>query len=89
MEKTVASLFSILDKDKNGSVSKEEFLAGAVSGLMAEQLAANAGTLMAALLRMKPSTAKGTYVRSVAVSSTMGLGIRVDTLDAQRFAESL
>ncbi|HCH61432.1 MAG TPA: 50S ribosomal protein L1 [Deltaproteobacteria bacterium] len=55
----------------------------------AEQLAANAGTLMAALLRMKPSTAKGTYVRSVAVSSTMGLGIRVDTLDAQRFAESL
>lgn len=55
----------------------------------AEQLAANAGTLLAALLRMKPSTAKGTYVRSVAVSSTMGPGIRIDTLDAQRFAEAL
>ncbi len=55
----------------------------------AEKLAANAGTLIATLLRMKPSTAKGTYVRSVAVSSTMGPGVRVDTLDAQRFAESL
>jgi len=55
----------------------------------AEKLAANGGTLLAALLRMKPSTAKGTYVRSVAVSSTMGPGIRVDTLDATRFAESL
>jgi large subunit ribosomal protein L1 len=55
----------------------------------AEQLAANAGTLMATLLRMKPSSAKGTYVRSVGLSSSMGPGIRVDTLDAQRFAESL
>jgi large subunit ribosomal protein L1 len=55
----------------------------------AEKLAANGGTLLATLLRMKPSTAKGTYVRSVAVSSTMGPGIRVDTLDATRFAESL
>jgi large subunit ribosomal protein L1 len=55
----------------------------------AEQLAANGGTLIATLLRMKPSTAKGTYVRSIAVSSTMGPGIRIDTLDAQRFAESL
>jgi large subunit ribosomal protein L1 len=54
-----------------------------------DKLAANAGTLIAALLRMKPSSAKGTYVRSVAVSSTMGPGVRVDTLDATRFAESL
>jgi large subunit ribosomal protein L1 len=54
-----------------------------------DKLAANAGALVAALLRMKPSSAKGTYVRSVAVSSTMGPGVRVDTLDATRFAESL
>ena len=54
-----------------------------------EQLIANIGTLIATLVRMKPSTAKGTYIRSVAVSSTMGPGIRVDTLDAQRVAESV
>jgi large subunit ribosomal protein L1 len=54
-----------------------------------EQLLANVTTLLATLVRMKPSTAKGTYIRSVALSSTMGPGIRVDTLDAQRVAESV
>ena len=55
----------------------------------ADQLVANVTTLLATLVRMKPSTAKGTYIRSVAVSSTMGPGVRVDTLDAQRVAESV
>jgi len=55
----------------------------------AEKLQKNLGTLIATLVRMKPSTAKGTYVRSVAVSSTMGPGVRIDTLEAQRYAESL
>ena len=39
-EQMVDLMYEKLDKDKNGSVSKEEFLAGAVSSLMAEQLAA-------------------------------------------------
>ena len=39
-EQMVDLMYETLDKDKNGSVSKEEFLAGAVSSLMAEQLAA-------------------------------------------------
>ena len=39
-EQMVDVMYEKMDKDKNGSVSKEEFLAGAVSGLMAEQLAA-------------------------------------------------
>ena len=55
----------------------------------ADQLIANITTLLATLVRMKPSTAKGTYIRSVALSSTMGPGVRVDTLDAQRVAESV
>ena len=54
-----------------------------------DQLLANVTTLLATLVRMKPSTAKGTYIRSVALSSTMGPGVRVDTLDAQRVAESV
>ena len=55
----------------------------------AEKLQKNLGTLIATLVRMKPSTAKGIYVRSVAVSSTMGPCVRIDTLEAQRYAESL
>ena len=41
-------------------------------------LAENARALINALVRAKPSTAKGTYVRSITISSTMGPGIKID-----------
>ena len=44
-----------------------------------EQLVQNAESLIDAVMRAKPASAKGKYVRNVAVSSTMGPGIRVDT----------
>jgi large subunit ribosomal protein L1 len=44
----------------------------------AEKLKDNANELLTTLLRMKPSTAKGIYMRSVTVASTMSPGIKVD-----------
>lgn len=41
-------------------------------------LADNANALIQALVRARPSTAKGTYLRSITVSSTMGPGIKID-----------
>jgi len=43
-----------------------------------EKLVDNAKAFMEAVLRLRPPAAKGQYVRSVTVSSTMGPGIRVD-----------
>lgn len=43
-----------------------------------EHLAANALALLEALVRAKPAASKGTYLRSVTLSSTMGPGIKVD-----------
>jgi len=43
-----------------------------------EKLAENLMSLMDTLHRLKPSTAKGTYVRSITISSTYGPGIKVD-----------
>jgi large subunit ribosomal protein L1 len=43
-----------------------------------DKLADNVKALMEALLKAKPSTAKGAYVRSVTLSTTMGPGIMVD-----------
>jgi large subunit ribosomal protein L1 len=44
-----------------------------------EQLAANVTTLLQELLRVKPSAAKGRYMLSATLSSTMGPGVRLDT----------
>ena len=47
----------------------------------AEDLRANFDSLLDALTKAKPSGAKGKYVQKVAVSSTMGPGIKVDTAE--------
>ncbi len=60
--------------DKNGivhcSVGKRSF--------EAEQLVGNVTALMDAILRAKPASTKGIYVKTVALSTTMGPGIKVD-----------
>lgn len=43
----------------------------------AEHLAANLEALVGQLVKMKPATAKGTYLRSVNLSSSMGPGVKV------------
>jgi large subunit ribosomal protein L1 len=47
----------------------------------AEDLRANFDALVDAVVKAKPAGAKGKYVRKVAVSSTMGAGIKVDTAE--------
>lgn len=49
-----------------------------------EQLQENIVALVNELMRLKPSTAKGTYLRGMAISSTMGVGVRVDSNDVLR-----
>lgn len=44
-----------------------------------EKLVENANELLHTLQRMKPSTAKGIYMRSITVAATMSPGIKVDT----------
>jgi large subunit ribosomal protein L1 len=45
----------------------------------ADKLVANLRALIDALNKSKPSSTKGIYLRKVALSSTMGVGVRVDT----------
>jgi large subunit ribosomal protein L1 len=44
-----------------------------------EQLEQNFGAFMDQIVRSKPSAAKGVYIRNVAISSTMGPGVSIDT----------
>ena len=46
----------------------------------ADKLAENLRVLMEAIVKAKPATAKGTYIPSAVISSTMGPGIKLNTL---------
>lgn len=49
-----------------------------------EQLKENAYALLRAIIKARPAVVKGTYLKGITVSSTMGLGIAVDTTQAQK-----
>ena len=53
----------------------------------AEKLKGNLITLMDALFKAKPSTAKGTYVKKVTISATMGPGVNIDIPELQALAK--
>jgi len=44
----------------------------------AEKLKANILSLVETVIKLKPSTSKGTYIRGIALSTTMGPGVRID-----------
>jgi large subunit ribosomal protein L1 len=46
------------------------------------QLTENFKAVTGAIMRAKPASAKGTYVKSLAMSATMSPGVRIDTMDA-------
>lgn len=53
----------------------------------AEKLAENYGALLDELLRQKPSSAKGKYLKKITMTSTFGPGIPVDTSIVKGYAE--
>ena len=53
----------------------------------ADKLKGNLVTLMDALFKAKPSTAKGTYVKKVTISATMGPGVNIDIPELQALAK--
>lgn len=69
---------------KAGQVQFRVDKAGIVHGTIgrrsfdADKLQGNLAALIDALSKAKPATSKGQYLRKVAVSSTMGVGVRVD-----------
>jgi large subunit ribosomal protein L1 len=68
--------------DKNGiihaSVAKVSF--------DAQKIRDNAMALIEAVLRAKPASAKGVYVKKISLSSTMGPGLRIDPASVQTAA---
>jgi len=80
-----ADVASAVKNAKAGQVKFRNDKAGIVHATIgkatfeAAQLADNLNALIADLLKAKPATAKGQFLQKVAVSSTMGVGVAVDT----------
>jgi large subunit ribosomal protein L1 len=53
-----------------------------------DQLASNLATLSSELLRAKPASSKGRYLRHMSLSSTMGPGVKVDVGSVEDFAKT-
>src|SRR4029077_16120264 len=49
----------------------------------AQQLAGNAHALLAAILKAKPTAAKGKYIKKITLTSTMGPGVLIDHAEAE------
>ncbi len=52
-----------------------------------EQIVENYGVLLNEILRVKPSSAKGKYIKSVSLASTMGPGVKVDSTITRNLLE--
>ncbi|MFO0558342.1 MAG: 50S ribosomal protein L1 [Polyangiales bacterium] len=72
-------------ESKGGKVEYRVEKAGIVharlgkASFTADAIRENASALVAALVRAKPPSAKGTYLKSITLSTTMGPGVKVDT----------
>lgn len=53
-----------------------------------EKLKENLDALMDTLVRLKPATAKGTYIKGATVATTMGPGVRLDTAEVKAASKS-
>lgn len=49
----------------------------------AEKLRENVSALLETIIKLKPASSKGIYIKSIALSSTMGAGVRIDPLDVK------
>jgi large subunit ribosomal protein L1 len=47
----------------------------------AEKLSENVQALLEMIIKLKPASSKGIYIKSISISSTMGAGVRIDPID--------
>ena len=74
-----------VEETKKGKVNYRTDSYGNVHGVIGkvsfddEKLVENLKTFVEAIQKVKPTTVKGTYIKNISVSSTMGPGVKIDT----------
>lgn len=52
-----------------------------------EKILQNLSAFLETIVRLKPASSKGTYIRAIAISTTMGPGIKIDTANLKEFVK--
>jgi len=84
-----ADVRTAVQESKGGKIDFRVEKAGIIHAIVgrgsfdAEKLRDNALALLEVLIKMKPASAKGTYVKSVSMSATMGPGVPIDPVQMQ------
>jgi large subunit ribosomal protein L1 len=52
----------------------------------AEKLSENISALLETIIKLKPASSKGIYIKSISISSTMGVGVKIDPLEINKAA---
>jgi large subunit ribosomal protein L1 len=79
----------LMPNPKTGTVTFEvakavkEIKAGKVEFRLDKSLAENAQALLGAVVKAKPATAKGKYIKKITLTSTMGPGVPINLLEAE------
>jgi large subunit ribosomal protein L1 len=79
-----------VEEQKSGKVEYRVDKSGIIHAVVgkhsfdAEKLLANASALIEAVAKAKPASSKGIYMKKIALSTTMGPGVRVDPASASR-----
>lgn len=74
-----------VEESKGGKITYRADKAGIVQAVIgkvsfeADKLAENFKAFHDVILKAKPATAKGTYITSLSITTTQGVGIKVDT----------
>ena len=68
----------LMPNPKSGTVTMDVTLGFGKVSFGAEKLAENYDAIMGAIIKAKPSAAKGQYIRSVSISTTMGPGLYIN-----------
>lgn len=91
--KTGSVTFEIAEAVKEVKAGKVEFrvdksaiIHNAIgkASFTADQLVANVKAILRAILKARPTTIKGTYIKGISLTTTMGVGIALDTALAQK-----
>ena len=77
--KAIARKLIVFSQQNVYEIHVEKMIERGYEATNVKKIAGNTNELIQTLLKLKPSSSKGVYLKSITISSTMGPGVSIDT----------